>query len=91
MAELHNLPEGFQNKPGDQGPLFKAETRKVGANNPTVNFRGRPGGGPRKAMGQTAEHAEDVKGTLARMLRYFQKESKLIIVLMLAVVCVTFA
>ena len=38
MAELHNLPEGFQNKPGDQGPLFKAETRKVGANNPTVKI-----------------------------------------------------
>ena len=74
MAELHNLPEGFQNKPGDQGPLFKAETKKVGANNPTVNFRGKPGGGPRRGMGQTVEHAENVKGTLSRMLKYFQNE-----------------
>ena len=91
MTELHNLPEGFQNKPGDQGPLFKAETKKVGANNPTVSFRGKPGGGPRRGMGQSVEHAEDVKGTLVRMLRYFQKESKLIILLMMAVICVTLA
>lgn len=90
MTELHNLPEGFQKRPEGQGPLFKAETRKVGANNPSVNFRGRQGGG-RRNMGQTVEHAENVKGTLIRMLKYFQKERKLIICLMTAVICVTAA
>ena len=73
MTELHNLPGGFQKRPEGQGPLFKAETRKVGANNPSVNFRGRQGGG-RRNMGQTVEHAENIKGTLIRMLKYFQAE-----------------
>lgn len=88
MTELHNLPEGFQKRPDEQGPLFKAETRKVGANNPSVNFRGKQGGG-RRNMGQAVEHAENVKDTLLRMLQYFQKERKLLAALMFAVVCVT--
>ena len=74
MTELHNLPEGFQKKPDAHGPLFKAETQSVSKNAaPTVNFRGRPGGGPGRGLGQSAEHAENVKGTLVRMLQYFQK------------------
>lgn len=91
MSELHNLPEGFRKKPDGQGLLFKAETKKVGANNPTVNFRGRPGGGARRGMGQTVEHAENVKGTLLRLLQYFRKERYLILCLMTAVICVTAA
>ena len=90
MTDLHNLPEGFRKRPEGHDPLFKAETRKAGGNGPTVNFRGRPGGGPRN-IGQTVEHAENVKGTLFRLLRYFQKERMLIVCLMAAVICVTIA
>ena len=93
MTGLHNLPEGFQNKPGEHGPLFKAETQSVSKNAaPTVSFRMRPGGGgPGRGLGQSAEHAENVKGTLTRMLQYFQKESKLLMLLMASVICVTLA
>ena len=93
MTGLHNLPEGFQNKPDEHGSLFKAETQSVSKNAaPTVSFRMRPGGGgPGRGLGQSAEHAENVKGTLTRMLQYFQKESKLLMLLMASVICVTLA
>lgn len=58
-------------------------------NTPTVNFRGRPGVG--KGMGQTVEHAENVKGTLLRLLQYFKKEKLLLLLLLTAVVFVTLA
>ena len=77
MTELHNLPEGFRNKPDGHGPLFKAATQSVSKNAaPTVSFRTRPGGGGGRQLGQSAEHAENVKGTLARRLKYFQKETQ---------------
>lgn len=91
MAELHNLPKGFEKAPEQENITYKAAAS--GANNsaPTVNFRGRPGGGPGRGMGQTVEHAENVRGTLLRLLKYFKKEKTLIILLMIAVVCVTLA
>ena len=91
MAELHNLPKGFERAPEQENITYKAAA--PGANNsaPTVNFRGRPGGGPGRGMGQTVEHAENVRGTLLRLLKYFKKEKTLIILLMIAVVCVTLA
>ena len=91
MAELHNLPKGFEKIPEQETVSYKAAV--PGANNsaPTVNFRGRPGGGPGRGMGQTVEHAENVRGTLLRLLKYFRKEKMLIILLMTAVVCVTIA
>jgi len=42
-------------------------------------------------MAQTVEHASDKKGTLARLLQYFRQTRKLLILLLIAVVCVTLA
>ena len=42
-------------------------------------------------MAQTVEHASDKKGTLTRLLQYFHQTRKLLILLLIAVVCVTLA
>ena len=91
MRESKNLPKGFERTP-EQGTFqYKAASTTTNKNTQTVNFRGRPGGGPGRNLGQNVEHAENVKGTLLRLLRYFQKEKKLLILLLTAVVCVTLA
>ncbi len=86
----HELPEGFERLPEKGKSVYKTATPGKGKTAPTVNFRGRPGG-PGRNMGQTVEHAENVKETLQRMLKYFAKEKRLILSLMAAVVCVTLA
>lgn len=89
MREKESLPRGFENVPKQEAFQYKAAPAAK-KNASTVNFRGRPGGGGRN-LGQTVEHAEDVKGTLLRLLQYFQKEKKLLVLLLTAVVCVTLA
>ncbi|MBR4067465.1 MAG: ABC transporter ATP-binding protein [Clostridia bacterium] len=42
-------------------------------------------------MGQTVEHAENVGGTLARLMTYFGKSKRLLVLLLISVVCVTLA
>lgn len=87
MREEHRLPKGFEKMP-KEGIRYKAGAGSDNKTTPTLNFRGRPG--PR-GMGQTVEHAENVKGTLGRLLRYFQKEKKLLFLLVFAVILVTLA
>lgn len=88
MKDLNNLPKGFEKMPEQGTNQYKESTASGNSSTPTVNFRGKPGG-PGRNMGQTVEHAENVKGTLVRLLWYFQKEKKLLVMLMAAVVCVT--
>ena len=90
MKAFETLPKGFEKVPEQENILFKASTTGSNNSTPTVNFRGKPGG-PGRNMGQTVEHAENVKGTLIRLLKYFQKEKKLLMMLLIAVVCVTLA
>ena len=90
MKAFETLPKGFEKVPEQDNILFKASTTGSNNSTPTVNFRGKPGG-PGRNMGQTVEHAENVKGTLIRLLKYFQKEKKLLMMLLIAVVCVTLA
>ena len=85
MNTMQNLPKGFEKKPEQGTNMYKA-----GAPN-TMNFRGRPGGGPGRGMAQTVEHAENVGGTLTRLLQYFKKANKQLIGLLISVVCVTLA
>ena len=82
-------PKGFENRPEQGATIYKTGAPKQSAP-PTVNFRGRPGG-PGRGMGQTVEHAENVAGTLTRLLQYFKKAKKLLIMLLISVVCVTVA
>ncbi len=84
------LPKGFEHSPKDTTRAYRTSEAKPTAPQ-TVNFRGRPGGGPGRGMAQTVEHASDTKGTLSRLLQYFRKASKLLIGLLIAVVCVTLA
>ena len=90
MSVQMNLPKGFENMPRQEAAQYKTGTTSNNNNAPTVNFRGKPGG-PGRNMGQTVEHAENVKGTLVRLLQYFKTEKKLLIMLLLAVAAVTLA
>ena len=84
------LPKGFEHAPKESGRTYRASENKPNSP-PTVNFRGRPGGGPGRGMAQTVEHASDAKGTLSRLMQYFRQAGKLLIGLLAAVVCVTLA
>lgn len=90
MSEMKNLPKGFEKIPKQDKIQYKAATTGTGKSAPAVNFRGRPGG-PGGNMGQTVEHAENVKGTLVRLLQYFKMAKKLFVMLLVSVVCVTLA
>ena len=83
------LPKGFEHAPKESTRTYRASETKPNSQ-PTVNFRGRPGG-PGRGMAQTVEHASDMKGTLSRLMQYFRQASKLLIGLLAAVVCVTLA
>ena len=75
-----NLPQGFDKHPSTDTVRYRASQNKPG-NAPTVNFRGRPGGGPGGPggrMAQTVEKPADAKKTLARLLQYFKKAKKLL-------------
>ena len=89
MSEHHTLPKGFEKQPEPGFDRYKKEMGRGGP--PGMPMRGRPGGGPGRGMGQAVEHAENVGGTLARLLQYFKKSKKLLVLLMIAVVCVTLA
>lgn len=89
MKEQTSLPKGFDKILGQEKIQYKQKTAKSSA--PTsVNFRGRPGG-PGRNLGQNVEHAENVKATLLRLLEYFQKAKRLLILLLVSVVGVTLA
>ena len=71
-----NLPKGFENRPEKGLNQYKKDSSKP--NGPGgMGFRGRPGGGPGRGMGQAVEHAENVGGTLTRLLQYFKLALKL--------------
>ena len=89
MAQNHPLPKGFEGAPDKQLPLFKAASATE-SSQPMVNFHGRPGG-PGRDMGKTIEHAENVRGTLARLMTYFAKSRRLLVMLLISVACVTVA
>lgn len=82
------MPKGFENRPEQDGGRFKPGEQPKGA--PPINPRGKQGGGPR-GMAQTVEHAENVGGTLKRLIRYFKGSKKQLVLLLLSVVCVTAA
>ena len=87
------LPEGFDKHPDHE--MIKYHTQGQSGNNgsPTVNFRGRPGGGPGggpgRNMGREVEKAGEVKKTLSRLLIYFSHAKKLLFSLIGSVILVT--
>lgn len=84
------LPKGFENPPKETTRSYRSND--TNPNSPqTVNFRRRPGGDPGRGMAQTVEHAANTKGTLSRLMQYFRQANKLLIMLLVAVVCVTLA
>ena len=85
-----NLPKGFEKAPEKVITQYRTGVANDGNKTPTVNFRGRPGG-PGRGMGQTVEKAENVKSTIVRLLQYFKKSKKLLVLLLSSVVCVTLA
>lgn len=87
---MSTLPKGFEHAPDGELPQYRQNAPANGAP-PSVNFRGRPGGGPGRGMAQTVEHAENVGGTLTRLMKYFSESKKLLFMLMLSVVFVTLA
>lgn len=91
MTDIQKFPKGFEKAPEKSMIQYKTETKSGSSAPTTVNFRGRPAGGIGRRMGQTVEHADDVKGTLSRLLVYFSKAKKLLVLLLSAVVGVAFA
>lgn len=83
------LPEGFERQPEEEGIQYHAASTG-GEKTPAVTFRRGPGSMGRN-MGQTVEKPGDVKKTLARLLVYFSKTKKLLVLLLAAVVFVTLA
>lgn len=88
-----SLPIGFDKYPDNESVTYRTANASQGKekNPPTVNFRGRPGGGPGRGMGQTVEKADNAGKTIARLLEYFKKTKKLLVLLLGSVVCVTIA
>ena len=91
MVENNNIPQGFEKMPEKGTIQYRVGASSEGNKAPTVNFRGRPGGGPGRGMGQTVEKAENVRSTVIRLLEYFKKAKKLLVLLLGSVVCVTLA
>lgn len=87
MNKENKLPAGFEGAPEKESQRFQEAEKKP--EQPTVNFRGRPGGGPGRGMAQPIEHATDVKGTLKRLLKYFKESNKHLVLLLVSVVLVT--
>lgn len=84
------LPKGFEKHPDLEDLQYYAKAAREG-NAQTVNFRGRPGGGPGRNMGREVEKADNVSETLKRLLVYFSKAKKLLVMMLVAVVVVTLA
>ena len=82
--------KGFERRPEQATQTYQKSSTPGRQTPPTVNFRGRPGG-PGRGMGQTVEHAENLGGTLTRLLEYFRQSKRLLIFLLSAVVGVTLA
>lgn len=89
MSIQKELPRGFEGKK-EENAVYYGEAPK-NRQQPTVNFRQRPGGGPGRGMAQPVEHAADVKGTLKKLLKYFKQSNKLLVMLLISVVLVTLA
>ncbi|MGM9602269.1 MAG: ABC transporter ATP-binding protein [Faecousia sp.] len=89
LTEENALPKGFENIPEPGLAQQYGKGASAPDKTPTVNFRGTPGGGPGRGMGQTVEKAENVKSTLLRLIKYFEKVKKLLVLLLGSVVCVT--
>ena len=82
---MSELPKGFEHKGSGEATYIKTQSGPQAPNQ--VSFR--RGGGPGRNMGQTVEHAHDASGTIRRLLVYFKKCRKLLIVLLAAVAAVT--
>ena len=91
LDEKNSVPQGFEKVPERSAIQYRLGASAEGNKAPTVNFRGRPGGGPGRGMGQTVEKAENVRSTVIRLLEYFKKAKKLLVLLLSSVVCVTLA
>ena len=90
MADIKTnaLPKGFEKRPDTVKAAFKEAVKQAAA--PGINFRpGRPQGGPGRGMGNEVEKAENVKGTMKRLLTYFRSEKKLLAGMLVSVVAVT--
>ncbi|MBQ7171328.1 MAG: ABC transporter ATP-binding protein [Clostridia bacterium] len=85
------LPRGFEaGKPREEASYASPDFPPKKQN--TVDFRGRPGGGrggPGARMAAAVEKPKDLKKTLGRLLRYFSRESLLIVLLFFSVITVT--
>ncbi len=81
------IPQGFERKPDPQE--LKKQGMAMGKGPAGPGFMGRPG--PGRSMGQKVEHAENVGSTLSRLTKYFRKEKKLLLTLLLCVIGVTLA
>lgn len=88
MKSRNDLPEGFDKYPDQEAVKYRSNGSSQNNSAPAVNFRRGPGG-PVRNMGREVEKAGDVKKTVARLLTYFSRTKKLLLLLIAAVVGVT--
>lgn len=86
VAELkpvtEKLPKGFEHIPKESIRFHAAEDKRP----QQVPFRR---GGPGRNMGHAVEKPKEAKRTLSRLIGYFEKEKKLLVLLIIAVLIVT--
>lgn len=88
MESRHTpVSEGFERRPQEKASFVRKELKQAVAQ--TVSFR--PGRGPGRPGGPGAEieKADNIKGTVSRLLRYFGSVKKQLIALIAAVIGVT--
>ena len=99
-----NLPEGFEKYPDGEsgkphmlppfgnfpgGNFMRGPGGPAGPRGGFGGPGGPRGGGPGRFMGREIEKPGDAKKTLSRLMIYFQHSRKLLVLLIMAVVCVT--
>lgn len=77
------LPKVFENSSNEEAKFRGANNSQTSAT-PVRRGPGGPGG-----MGRMVEKPKDVKGTVIRLAEYFRRSYKLLVLLVIAVVCVT--
>ncbi len=83
-----NVTAGFERKPDDKASLTRKDLKQAVAQ--TVSFRPGRAGPPGPGRGPAEiEKADNFKGTMSRLLRYFSSSKKQLVGLIVSVVAVT--
>ena len=81
------VPEGFERRPEEKAAFIRKELKQAAVQ--TVSFRPGRGPAPGREPGAEIEKADNVRGTVSRLLRYFSGVKKMLAGLIVSVAAVT--